>query len=85
MRSEKELSDTALSFITDCTTPQSVFEYAAELERLGMHGAKIPAMRAHLWKAVIDNLVTDRKLHEVNGCVLAVVGSKDEFEQLPLF
>lgn len=85
MRSDKELSELALSFITECTTPQSVFEYAAELEKLGMHGAKIPALRANKWKAVIDALITDGKLHDVNGCVLAVVGSKDEFEQLPLF
>ena len=85
MRTDKELTDLALSFITDCTTSQSVFEYAAELEQLGAHGAKIPAMRANKWKAVIDALITAGKLHEVNGCVLAVVGSKDEFEQLPLF
>lgn len=85
MRSDKELSDLALSFVTECTTPQSVFEYAAELEQLGAYGAKIPQMRAHKWKAVIDALITDGKLHEVNGFVLAVVGSKDEFQQLPLF
>ena len=85
MRSETELSQIALDFVSDCTAPQSVFEYAAELEQLGAHGAKIPAMRAHKWKAVLDNLITEGKLHEVNGLLLAVVDSKQEFEQLPLF
>lgn len=85
MRSDPELSQIALDFVCDCTTPQSVFEYAAELEQLGSHGAKIPAVRANKWKAVIDALITNGKLHEVNGLLVAVVGSKQEFEQLPLF
>lgn len=85
MRTETELSQIALDFVTDCTTPQSVFEYAAELEKLGAHGAKIPAVRSNKWKAVIDALMAEGKLHEVNGVVLAVVDSKHEFEQLPLF
>ena len=85
MRSDTELSQIALDFVCDCTAPQSVFEYAAELEQLGSHGAKIPAVRANKWKAVIDALITNGKLHEVNGLLVAVVGSKQEFEQLPLF
>lgn len=85
MRTEIELSQIALDFVSDCTTPQSVFEYAAELEKLGAHGAKVPAVRAQKWKTVIDALMTGGKLHEVNGVVLAVVDSKQEFEQLPLF
>ena len=85
MRTETELSQIALDFVTDCTTPQSVFEYAAELEKLGSHGAKIPAVRAHKWKAVIDALMTDGKLHEVNGLLVAVIESTQGFEQLPLF
>jgi len=85
MRSDAELLQIALDFVCDCTSPQSVFEYAAELEQLGSHGAKIPDVRAHKWKAVIDALITNGKLHEVNGLLVAVVGSKHEFEQLPLF
>lgn len=85
MRTDLELSQIALDFVTDCTTPQSVFEYAAELEQLGAHGAKIPALRANKWKNVIDALITNGKLHEVNGLLVAVVGSKQELEQLPLF
>ena len=85
MRTEAELSKIALDFVTDCTTPQSVFEYAAELEQLGSHGAKIPSVRAHKWKTVIDALMADGKLHEVNGLLVAAVESKQEFEQLPLF
>lgn len=85
MRSDRELTELALSFVTDSTTPQSVFEYSAELEQLGAHGAKIPAQRANKWKAIIDRLITDGKLHEVNGLLVAVVDSKHEYEQLPLF
>jgi len=85
VRTDAELSQIALDFVTDCTAPQSVFEYAAELEQLGAHGAKIPAIRAHKWKSVLDSLITEGKLHEVNGLLVAVVESKQEFEQLPLF
>jgi hypothetical protein len=85
VRTETELSQIALDFVSDCTTPQSVFEYAAELEQLGSHGAKIPAVRANKWKSVIEQLITEGKLHEVNGLLVAVVESKQEFEQLPLF
>jgi len=85
MRTETELSQIALDFVTDCTSPQSVFEYAAELEQLGSHGAKIPLVRANKWKSVIEQLITEGKLQDVNGLLVAVVGSKDEFQQLPLF
>ena len=85
MRTDAELSQIALDFVSDCTTPQSAFEYAAELEQLGSHGAKIPAMRANKWKAVLDELVAIGKLHEANGSLVASIESKNEFEQLPLF
>ena len=85
MRTDAELSQIALDFVSDCRTLQSVFEYAAELEQLGSHGAKIPAVRANKWKSVIDVLIAEGKLHEVNGLLVAVVESKQEFEQLPLF
>lgn len=85
MRTDAELSQIALDFVSDCTTPQSIFEYAAELEKLGSHGAKIPAMRAQKWKLVIDALIASRKLHEVNGVLLAAIESKQEFRQMDLF
>jgi len=83
-RSQSELIAIALSFVTDCRCPQSVFEHAAELEKLGMHGAAIPHMRAHKWKAIIDSLITSGKLIERDGCVVAA-GDEDKLEQLPLF
>lgn len=85
-RSPEELSTIALSFVTDCRHPQTCFEHAAELESLGLHGAKIPSVRAHQWKAIIDGLVTDGKLIEVEGCVVAAPEVSDaEFTQGMLF
>jgi hypothetical protein len=85
MRTESELSQIALDFVSDCTAPQSAFEYAADLETLGAHGAKIPKVRANDWIKVINALITDRKLHEVNGFILVVVEAVSDFEQLRLF
>ena len=84
MRPNEEQSEVALSFVTDCRVPQSVFEHAAELEKLGAHGARVPPMRAHQWKAIIDGLMTDGKLTEVNECVVAPV-AEDGPKQLTLF
>lgn len=83
MRTQTELTQIALSFVTDCRAPQSVFEFAAELEQLGAHGAAIPPMRAHQWKVIIDRLVTDGKLIDMNGCVVAPV--VDGLKQMTLF
>jgi hypothetical protein len=41
--------------------------------------------RAQKWKLVIEVLIASRKLHEVNGVLLAVVESKQEFRQMDLF
>jgi hypothetical protein len=83
-RKQAELVTIAYDFIADCTCPQSVFEFAAELEQLGAHGAKIPKQRAQYWKAIIDGLITDGKLVERDGCVF-VVADKNTFEQRLLF
>lgn len=83
MRTDKELKEVALVFISDSSTPQSVFEYAAELETLGAHGAKIPKLRANQWKSVIEELIDERKLDEVNSCV--VVPFFNDVRQLDLF
>ena len=83
MRSENELIEIALAFVTECNCPQSVFEFAAELEQLGSCGASILAMRANKWKAIIDRLVTDGKLTERDWCVVAIADTS--FKQLALF
>jgi len=44
-RPQSELVNIAYKFVSDCTTPQSIFEHAAELEQLGSHGARIPPLR----------------------------------------
>ena len=85
MRTDAELLKIALEFVTDCTVLQSVFEYAAELEQLGAHGAKIPAMRANKWKAVIEELVTVGKLVEIDGSVVSSLECRNSFRQLDLF
>ena len=82
-RPHSELIEIAFTFVSDCTTPQSVFEHAAELEQLGNHGAKIPPLRAHVWKAILDGLVTERRLVERDG-VLVAPASHDE-RQMMLF
>lgn len=85
MRTEIELSQIALDFVTDSTTPQSVFEYAAELEQLGAHGARIPKVRANEWMKIVSALVGGGKLREENGVVLTVVEVANDFEQMRLF
>ena len=85
MRTDAELSQIALDFVSDCTTPQGAFEYAAELSILGMRGARIPAVRADKWRSVIDALIADGKLVESSGVVLVVVEPSSDFEQLSLF
>ena len=82
-RPQSELIEIAYDFVADCRIPQSVFEHAAELEQLGSHGAKIPQQRAHLWKAILDGLVTDGRLIERNGVLVAPV--KDDDKQMMLF
>jgi hypothetical protein len=62
MNRESEYSKVALDFVRAARYPQSVFEFAADLENVGMHGGRVPAARAHIWKAVIDQLVTEGKL-----------------------
>jgi hypothetical protein len=83
-RKRDELVDIAYDFIADCTCPQSVFEFAAELEQLGAHGAKIPKQRAQTWMKIINGLIDDAKLVERDGCVF-VVADKNTFEQRLLF
>jgi hypothetical protein len=62
MNRESEHRQVALDFIKAARYPQSVFEFSAELECVGMRGGRIPAARANVWKSVIDQLVTDGKL-----------------------
>jgi hypothetical protein len=62
MSRQSEYSQVALNFIKAANYPQSVFEFAADLENVGMHGGRVPAARANVWKAVIDQLVTEGKL-----------------------
>ena len=62
MTRESEHLQVALDFVKAARYPQSVFEFAAELECVGMRGGRIPVARAHIWKAVIDQLVTEGKL-----------------------
>ena len=71
MNRQSEYSQVALDFIKTANRPQSVFEFAADLECVGMRGAKIPAARAHVWKAVIDRLIAERKLVETEDGVRA--------------
>ncbi len=83
-RSQIELETIAYNFIVDCRVPQSVFEFAAELENLGAHGAAVPRLRANKWKSIIDSLITSGELTERNGCVVASVDS-NKLEQQQLF
>lgn len=85
MRTDAELSQIALDFVSDCTTPQGAFEYAAELSILGMRGARIPAVRADKWRSVIDALVASGRLVEMGGSIVASVEVKESFRQLDLF
>ena len=62
MSRQSEYPQVALDFVKAARYPQSVFEFAADLENVGMHGGRVPAARAHIWKAVIDQLVTEGKL-----------------------
>ncbi len=62
MSRQSEYPQVAINFIKAADQPQSVFEFAADLENVGMHGGRVPAARAHIWKAVIDQLVTEGKL-----------------------
>lgn len=71
MTRESEFPQVAIDFIKSARYPQSAFEFADDLECVGMRGAKIPAARAHVWKAVIDRLITERKLVETEEGVRA--------------
>jgi hypothetical protein len=84
MNRESEYSKVALDFVRAARYPQSVFEFAADLENVGMHGGRVPAARAHVWKAVIDQLVTEGKLVESDR---GVHGSTelDKPKQMELF
>lgn len=84
MSRENEYDQVALDFVKAARYPQSVFEYAAELECVGMRGAKIPAARANVWKAVIDRLITQRKLVETVDGVKASPDAEPP-KQLSLF
>lgn len=84
MSREAEYDQVALDFVKAARYPQSVFEFAAELECVGMRGARIPAARAHNWKAVIDRLITERKLVETEQGVHAPRDAEPP-KQLSLF
>jgi len=62
MSRQSEYPQVALDFVKAARYPQSVFEFAADLECVGMRGGRIPAARANVWKSVIDQLVTEGKL-----------------------
>jgi hypothetical protein len=84
MSRQSEYPQVALGFIKAANQPQSVYEFAADLENVGMHGGRVPAARAHIWKAVIDQLVTEGKLVESDR---GVHGSTelDKPKQMELF
>ncbi len=84
MSREAEYAEVALDFVKAARYPQTAFEYAAELECVGMRGARIPAARANVWKAVIDRLITERKLVETVDGVIASPDA-DPPKQLSLF
>lgn len=84
MSRESEYPQVALDFVKAARYPQSAFEYAAELECVGMRGAKIPAARANIWKAVIDRLIAQGKLVETAEGVRAPFDAEPP-KQLSLF
>lgn len=84
MRPIEDLRKTVLDFVRESRESQSVFELCAELENLGMHGARIPAMKANKWKGVVDELITDRLMIETNG-VVSVPVVEDKPKQMELF
>jgi hypothetical protein len=71
MTRQSEYPQVALDFVKAARYPQSAFEFAADLECVGMRGAKIPAARANVWKSVIDQLIAERKLIETEDGVRA--------------
>jgi hypothetical protein len=85
MTRQSEHYQTALDFVKASRYPQSIFEFAADLENVGMRGGKIPVARAHVWKAVIDQLVTEGKLRQTPDGVCAVDGDEGKAKQLSLF
>jgi len=82
-RPQSELVSIAYNFVSDCTTPQSIFEHAAELEQLGSHGARIPPLRAHQWNSLLWLLIVSGRLTERDGVLVAPVANDDK--QMMLF
>lgn len=61
-----------VSYISDSTTPMSIWEYAAELENIGKTGAQVPKSTAQNWKREIEQAIAKGLLVEdANGNVRA--------------
>jgi len=84
MTRQSEYPQVALDFVKAARYTQSVYEFAADLENVGMHGGRVPAARAHVWKAVIDQLVTEGKLVVSDRGVHGTV-EFDKVKQMELF
>ena len=81
---ESEYKEVALDFVKAARYPQSVFEFAADMETVGMRGGKIPAARSQTWKAVINQLITEGKLQETERGVHGPI-EVEKPKQLTLF
>lgn len=53
-----------VSYISESTTPMSIWEYAGELERNGGSGAAVPKATAQHWKREIEKAIADGLLVE---------------------
>jgi hypothetical protein len=84
MSRESEYPLVALSFVSDARYPQSVFEFSAELENVGMHGGRVPKARANVWVSVIEELIRERKLIETKDGIRAPIDEPVP-KQLSLF
>ena len=85
MTRESEHAQTALDFIKRARYPQSIFEFAADLENVGMRGGRIPVAKANVWKSVIDQLVKEGKLRQTPEGVCPVDEDEGKAKQLSLF
>ena len=74
-----------VSYISDSTTPLSLWEYAAELENNGQRGAAIPKATAQHWKRQIEQAIEKGSLVEhSDGTVRACMPDAGP-KQLTLF
>jgi len=85
MRTEDEMIDCVVSFVSATRFEQSKNEMATELASIGLHGARVPKASFSSWCKTIDTAIQKGLLVDAGGIVRAPEKESDEQTQMMLF